>query len=52
MTSGNIGTLIRHRGLVMPYLVWLAGLGLYELVRIAVTTPPVSVHRRPSRPWP
>ena len=27
MTSGNIGTLIRHRGLVMPYLVWLAGFG-------------------------
>ena len=43
MTSGNIGTLIRHRGLVMPYLVWLAGLGLYELVRIAVTAPTVSV---------
>ena len=43
MTSGNIGTLIRHRGLVMPYLVWLAGLGLYELVRIAVKTPTVSV---------
>jgi hypothetical protein len=43
MTSGNIGTLIRHRGLVMPYLVWLAGLGLYELVRIAVRTPTVSV---------
>ena len=22
--SGNIGTLIRHRGLLMPHLVWLA----------------------------
>ncbi len=35
MTSGNIGTLIRHRGLVLPYLAWLAGLGAYELVRVA-----------------
>ena len=43
MTSGNIGTLIRHRGLVMPYLAWLAGLGLYELVRIALKTPAVPV---------
>lgn len=41
MTSGNIGTLIRHRGLVMPYLVWLAGLGLYELVRTALDAAPV-----------
>lgn len=38
MTSGNIGTLIRHRGLVMPYLVWLAGLGLYEFMRTAIDT--------------
>jgi hypothetical protein len=43
MTSGNIGTLIRHRGLVMPYLVWLAGLGLYELVRSALDASPVPV---------
>jgi hypothetical protein len=27
LTSGNVGTLIRHRGLVLPYLVWLAALG-------------------------
>jgi hypothetical protein len=27
LTSGNIGTLIRHRGLIFPYLVWLAALG-------------------------
>lgn len=36
MPSGNIGTLIRHRGLVMSYVAWLAGLGLYELVRRAI----------------
>jgi hypothetical protein len=27
LTSGNIGTLIRHRGLALPYLVWIAALG-------------------------
>jgi len=28
MTSGNIGTLIRHRGLALPYFAWLAALGI------------------------
>jgi hypothetical protein len=28
LASGNIGTLIRHRGLALPYLVWFAVLGL------------------------
>jgi hypothetical protein len=27
LTSGNIGTLIRHRGLILPYLIWIAALG-------------------------
>src|SRR4030095_4032812 len=27
LTDGNVGTLIRHRGLALPYLVWLSGLG-------------------------
>jgi hypothetical protein len=27
LTSGNVGTLIRHRGLIFPYLVWLVALG-------------------------
>jgi hypothetical protein len=27
VTSGNIGTLIRHRGLALPYLVWLSAAG-------------------------
>lgn len=36
LTSGNIGTLIRHRGLALSYLAWLAGLGAYEAVRAAV----------------
>lgn len=32
LTSGNVGTLIRHRGLAVPYIVWLSGLGAYELI--------------------
>lgn len=32
LTSGNIGTLIRHRGLVLPYFVWIAALGAYWLL--------------------
>ncbi len=27
VSGGNIGTLVRHRGLALPYLVWLSGLG-------------------------
>ena len=42
LTSGNIGTLIRHRGLVLPYLAWLAALGLCHVVR----------HSTPARPAP
>jgi hypothetical protein len=30
LTSGNVGTLIRHRGLALPYLVWLSAVGLCE----------------------
>jgi hypothetical protein len=31
LTSGNIGTLIRHRGLALPYIVWVAALGAYRV---------------------
>jgi hypothetical protein len=27
LSGGNVGTLVRHRGLVLPYLVWLSGAG-------------------------
>jgi hypothetical protein len=30
--SGNIGTLVRHRGLALPYLVWLSAVGACELL--------------------
>lgn len=32
LTSGNIGTLIRHRGLALPYLAWLSALGFCRVV--------------------
>ncbi|HUK35190.1 MAG TPA: hypothetical protein VLV86_14830, partial [Vicinamibacterales bacterium] len=32
LTSGNVGTLIRHRSLAMPYLVFLSFAGLCELL--------------------
>ena len=33
LTGGNIGTLIRHRGLTLPYFSWLAALGACHVVR-------------------
>ncbi len=32
LTDGNIGTLVRHRSLTLPYLVWFAGLGACDLL--------------------
>ena len=33
MTSGNIGTLVRHRGLALPYIVWLSAVGACDSIR-------------------
>ncbi|MGQ0736180.1 MAG: hypothetical protein ACT4QD_21325 [Acidobacteriota bacterium] len=33
LTNGNVGTLVRFRGLVTPYLVWLACLGLCVIMQ-------------------
>ncbi len=32
LTNGNVGTLLRLRGLVMPYLLWLATLGALSML--------------------
>jgi hypothetical protein len=32
LTSGNVGTLVRHRSLAMPYLVFLSLAGLCEML--------------------
>jgi len=31
LISGNVGTLVRHRGLAVPYLLWLSAVGACEL---------------------
>jgi hypothetical protein len=31
-TSGNIGTLVRHRGFALPYVIWLSAVGACELL--------------------
>jgi len=42
-TDGNVGTLVRHRSLALPYLVWLSGVGACEALG--------AFHRRwPRRP--
>jgi hypothetical protein len=42
LTSGNIGTLIRHRGLALPYLVWLSAVGGCEVLRWLARRPAAS----------
>ena len=43
LTSGNVGTLVRHRSLVIPYLVWFSALGaVYVFERV--------LHRAPEPP--
>ena len=32
MVSGNVGTLVRHRGLAIPFMVWLSAVGACELI--------------------
>jgi len=32
ITSGNVGTLVRHRGMAIPYIVWLSAVGGCEVV--------------------
>lgn len=37
LTDGNIGTLVRHRSLTLPYVAWFGGLGACELLIKAET---------------
>ena len=34
VSGGNVGTLVRHRGLALPYLVWLSGLGAVHIAHL------------------
>jgi hypothetical protein len=38
LTSGNVGTLVRLRGLVTPYLLWVSVLGYCVLLEWIVST--------------
>lgn len=40
LSGGNVGTLIRHRGLAMPYLAWLAGLGVVVAAQLLLARRP------------
>jgi hypothetical protein len=40
LTGGNIGTMIRHRGLTLPYFSWLAALGACAVVHWLATRAP------------
>jgi len=33
LTAGNIGTLVRHRGLALPYVIWLSAVGADVLLQ-------------------
>jgi len=48
MTSGNIGTLVRHRGLALPYLASLSAVGACDLIRRARGR----LHRKAGADWP
>jgi hypothetical protein len=32
LTGGNVGTLIRHRGLALPFIIWMSGLGAVSVL--------------------
>ncbi|MCU1385434.1 MAG: hypothetical protein JWL71_4131 [Acidobacteria bacterium] len=47
LVSGNVGTLIRHRGLALPYLIWLSAVGICECsarLGIAGDSNPAQLH--------
>ena len=47
LTSGNVGTLVRHRGLALPYLLWFSMLGACEITaRLASSKRDFHAHHR------
>lgn len=49
MVSGNVGTLVRHRGMATPYVVWLGALGGCELLTRLVRAKEAPPGTRPVR---
>ena len=48
--NGNIGTLVRHRDMVVPALVWLAGAGLCSMMAKAAPSPFENIPSRLTAP--
>ena len=44
VTNGNVGTLLRMRGLVTPYMIWLSALGLIAVVDALAARRPWPLH--------
>ena len=42
LASGNVGTLVRHRGLALPYFVWLSAVALCDVVTLIRADHPAS----------
>ena len=47
LTNGNVGTLLRLRGLVTPYLVWLSALGLFAVGEAIARRRPATAYPGP-----
>jgi hypothetical protein len=51
ITNGNVGTLLRMRGMVTPYLVWISAVGLCtvgERLATALSISDPSLRERPA----
>lgn len=48
LTNGNVGTLLRMRGLVTPYLVWISAIGVCALGERLASTRALSLTERPA----
>jgi hypothetical protein len=48
LTGGNVGTLVRHRGLAIPYLIWLSATGACAVITW-LATPRTSARPSPVR---
>ena len=52
LNSGNVGTLVRHRSLAVPYLLWLSLAGLCELLSRAGQRRTTPAFRKAEPVWP
>ena len=50
LTNGNVGTLMRLRGLVLPYLLWIGALGLLVMANRFAAVAPNKIRRSFERP--